>query len=165
MLTLNPNFRDLPQCLNLSGVRYLVLGGYAVNYHGHHRNTKNIDIWISTDALNADRVSRALQQFGFAAANVPASKFRDRRTVHAFGRAPLRVDLLTNPSGVEFDACFERRIEASLEGVRVPFISLEDLKENKKASGRHQDLADLESLPGNTKPAAQSKTKSRKRRR
>jgi predicted nucleotidyltransferase len=151
MISLNPNFRDLLQCLNSNAVRYLVLGGYAVNFHGYHRNTKDIDIWIATDDENSHRVSQALQQFGFAPANVMASRFRDKATVHAFGREPFRVDLLTNPSGVDFDDCFKRRIETELEGVRVPFISLDDLKSNKSASGRAKDLADLEELPGTRK--------------
>lgn len=147
MLSLNQDFRDLLTCLNSAGVRYLVIGGYAVNYHGYHRNTKDIDIWIALEPGNARRVSTALQSFGFAAANVPYSRFLDVKAVHAFGREPFRVDLLLRPSGIDFESCYARRIEATLEGVRVPLISLEDLRQNKRASGRTKDLADIENLP------------------
>ena len=148
MISLDPNFRELLQLLNSEGVRYLVVGGYAVNFHGHHRNTKDLDVWITTDQQNAERVSRALQRFGFSAASVPATNFTQKGKIHMFGREPVRVDILTDPSGVDFDACYERRIEAELEGVRVPFLALADLRANKRAAGRTRDQADLESLPG-----------------
>lgn len=67
MVSLNPDFRELLQLLNSEGVRYLVVGGYAVNFHGHHRNTKDLDVWIATDPRNAESLSRALQRFGFSA--------------------------------------------------------------------------------------------------
>jgi hypothetical protein len=124
-----------------------VVGGYAVNQYGYHRNTKDIDLWILVDPDNADRVSRALQKFGFPAASVPPANFLVTGRVHVFGREPFRVDLLTNPSGIDFAACYPRRVEVNLDGVQVPFIALADLRANKKASGRAKDLADLEGLP------------------
>jgi predicted nucleotidyltransferase len=147
MISLNRDFRDLLNCLNSAGVRYMVIGGYAVNFHGYHRNTKDIDIWIALERDNAARVSRALKDFGFAPATVPASKFLDRKAVHAFGREPFRVDLLTAPDGIEFEACYPRRVEVMLDGIKVPFIGLQDLRENKQATGRLRDLADVENLP------------------
>ena len=89
----------------------------------------------------------ALQAFGFSASSVPYKKFLDVTSIHAFGREPIRVDLLLKPSGVDFESCYARRIEAKLEGVSVPVISLKDLRQNKGASGRTKDLADLENLP------------------
>src|SRR5947207_999675 len=102
MQKIHPDFLDLLKCLNSAGVRYLILGGYAVNFHGHHRNTADIDIWIAIDPENAARVSQALQAFGFAPTNVPPSQFTQRGPVFMFGRKPTRIDLLTSPSGVEF---------------------------------------------------------------
>jgi hypothetical protein len=99
------------------------------------------------DADNAERVSRALQRFGFAPESVPAAKFMTKGQIHVFGREPFRVDILTDPSGIDFDACYARRVEAELDGVCVPFLALADLKANKRASGRLRDLADLEELP------------------
>lgn len=146
MIQLNADFRDLLACLNSSGVRYLVIGGYAVNYYGHHRNTKDIDIWIAIEPDNARRVAKAMETFGFASRNVSYTRFLEPKSVHSFGREPFRVDILANPSGVDFETCYARRIEATLEGVRIPFISIEDLKVNKRASGRLRDLDDLEKL-------------------
>ena len=147
MRDLHPDFRDLFALLNSEGVRYLVIGGYAVNFHGYHRNTKDVDIWIALEQANADRVSRALQRFGFSSASVPASGFLERGRVFIFGREPIRVDILNDPSGVEFEACYSRRVEIELEGVRMPFISLSDLRQNKTACNRIQDQADLHNLP------------------
>ena len=79
MTTLAQDFRDLVKCLNSTNVRYLVVGGYAVNFHGHHRNTADFDVWLAVDPDNAQRVSKALQMFGFNAASVPPSLAASRR--------------------------------------------------------------------------------------
>jgi predicted nucleotidyltransferase len=147
MLTLDPNFKELLNALNSAKVKFLVVGGYAVNFHGYHRNTADIDIWIAVDPHNAKRVSEALQRFGFPAKSVPPEEFQQRGNISRFGRPPLRVDILTDPSDLDFEECYKRRKVATLEGVKVPFISLEDLKRNKKAAGRTKDRADLENLP------------------
>lgn len=161
MTTLDPNFRDLLACLNSAGVRYLVVGGYAVNFHGHHRNTADFDIWLAIDPANARRVSKALRAFGFAARTVPPSRFARKGPIHAFGRKPWRVDLLSEPSGVEFDACYARRVESDVDGLRIPWISLEDLITNKRASGRLKDLADVESLEEGTRSSPTTRKKKR----
>ena len=161
MRRLDQNFKDLLECLNCAGARYLVLGGYAVNFHGYHRNTKDIDVWIAIDPENAERVSIALQHFGFPASRVPPSRFLVKGIIHAFGREPLRVDILSDPSGVEFEECFARRVETTLDGIRVAFISLDDLRTNKRASGRPKDLADVVELSSRPipKPSASSPRK------
>jgi len=159
MKSLNPDFRDLLNCLNSAGVRYLVIGGYAVNFYGLHRNTKDIDIWIALEPENAKRISRALQEFGFAATSVPASKFKDRKAVHAFGREPFRVDLITDPDGVEFESCYKNRVVADLDAIKIPFISLADLRANKLASGRLRDLDDAEQLERDAKKPAGKRSK------
>jgi hypothetical protein len=164
MRSLSPDFRELLELLNSAGVRYLVLGGYAVNFHGHHRNTKDLDVWIAVDADNAGRVSQALQHFGFPAASVPSSHFLQKGKIFIFGREPFRVDILTDPSGVDFEFCYGRRVEAELDGVRIPFISLEDLRTNKTASGRLRDLADVENLPAQpTPPGPRKRTRKQRR--
>jgi hypothetical protein len=108
-------------------------------------------------------VSTALQQFGFPASSVPPSRFLAKGMIHVFGREPLRVDILADPSGVQFEDCFPRRVDATLDGVRVPFISLDDLRANKRASGRPKDLADVHELSGPpfSKPAAPTSKKLR----
>ena len=146
-ISLDPNFRDFIGLLNSDGVRYLLLGGYAVNYHGHHRFTGDIDFWIAIDPENRQGVSAALQQFGFPAESVKPDSFAEPGKVHMFGVRPLRVDLLTGPSGVEFDECYERRVTDTLDGVEVSIISLGDLRRNTIASGQDKDISDLKRLP------------------
>lgn len=133
--------------MNSAEVRYLILGGYAVNYHGHHRTTGDLDLWIAVDTQNAARVSQVLQDFGFPAASVPPDAFLQVGKVFRFGSRPVRIELLTQPTGVEFESCYLRRVLAELDGVSVPIIHLADLKQNKRASGRTKDIADLENLP------------------
>ena len=162
MKALDPNFRALLNCFNSAGVRYLLIGGYAVNFHGHHRNTKDLDLWIAVSPENADLVSAALQEFGFTAASVSREKFLARGAVYSFGRAPFRVDILTAPSGVEFDGCYGRRIDATIDGIQVPVISLDDLHQNKLASGRTRDLADIENIQ--RKKSQKAKKKPRRKR-
>jgi hypothetical protein len=82
-----------------------------------------LDVWLAVDSENARRASEALQAFGFSARSVPSSKFLDRQAVFAFGREPFRVDLLMDPSGVDFEECYQRRVQAVLEGISIPFIS------------------------------------------
>jgi predicted nucleotidyltransferase len=161
MATVNlfPDFRELLESLNSAGVRYLILGGYAVIHYGYRRATDDLDIWIAIDSDNAQRVSRALQEFGgFAANKVKPSTFRAKGRVFVLGREPVRVDLLTEPSAVDFDACYSRKNIVDWDGVKVPLIAFEDLKVNKRASGRAKDLADLDNLPP-SRPTKSSRPK------
>ena len=146
-IKLDPHFKEFIALLNSEGVRYLLLGGYAVNYYGHQRFTGDIDFWISTDIANAERVSAALQRFAFPAESVPPEQFTVPNKVHIFGVIPARVDLLTGPSGVDFEECYARRVVSQIDGIELSIISLEDLWKNKEASGRDKDLSDLKHLP------------------
>ena len=153
-----PDFKAFLESLNSEGVKYLLLGGYAVIHYGYRRSTDDLDVWIATDAENAEKVSRVLQSFGgFSKSKVNPSMFQTRGKVFIFGREPVRIDILTSPAGVDFADCYARRGEVDWDGVKVPLISFEDLKRNKSASGRAKDLADLEGLPptqiGAKKPA------------
>jgi predicted nucleotidyltransferase len=143
-----PDFKEFLRSLNSARVKYLLVGGYAVIHHGYRRATDDLDIWIAVDPANARRVSRVLQQFfGFSANEVPETMFLERGRIFMIGREPARIDLLTAPSGIEFAQCYRRRKRAVWDGIRVPLLSLEDLRKNKAASGRPKDLADLYNLP------------------
>ena len=143
-----PDFREFLKSLNLNGVRYLLLGGYAVIHYGYRRVTDDLDVWIAVDRENAERVSQTLREFGgFSPGQVKARMFLSAGKVFVFGREPVRIDILTAPSGLDFEACYSRRNEVLWDGVKVPLISFDDLKRNKKASGRAKDVADLENLP------------------
>ncbi len=143
---LNQDFKEFIESLNANQVRYLVVGGYAVALHGYPRYTKDLDIWIESIPENAARLVLALDAFGFGSLGLQAQDFLEPDQIIQLGYPPNRVDLMTSVPGVQFDPCYDARVEVSIEGVNVNFIDLENLKKNKKASGRLQDLADLEKL-------------------
>jgi len=145
-MILNPDFKEFFQLLNVLDVRYLIVGGYAVAYHGYPRYTKDIDIWIWVNPENAERIVKALRDFGFESLNLKASDFLEPETIIQLGYAPNRIDLIMGLPGVDFEDCYAQRVEVEIEEVRLMFIDLESLKKSKKASGRLQDLADLENL-------------------
>ena len=142
---LPPDFREFLQLLNSHEVRYMLVGGYAVGFYGYPRATADMDIWVATDAKNVESVLAALTEFGFA--EVAPEVFAKEKQVLRMGVPPLRIELLTGVSGVEFENCYSQRAVVNLGGVEVSLIGLEDLKVNKAASGRHKDLNDLEHLP------------------
>src|ERR1700733_1319692 len=150
------DFREFLKSLNLADVKYLVVGGYAVIHYGYHRMTDDLDIWIATDAANSAKISKVLQSFGgFPASAVKPSMFQAHRSVFMFGREPVRIDILTNPDGLDFESSYAARNETLWDGINVPLLSLEHLKRNKQASGRAKDLADLANLPApKSKPGA-----------
>jgi hypothetical protein len=148
MEDLYPDFKDFLKLLNRAKIRYLMIGGYAVNFYGHHRNTVDLDIWIAVDKLNASRLSQVWQRFaGFTEEEVPPSLFLHKGAMFRFGRKPALIELVTEISGVSFKQCYARRQVAIISRIKVPTISLPDLKKNKRASGRPKDLDDLENLP------------------
>ena len=146
LMDLNPDFKEFIQLLNAHNVRYLVVGGYAVAFHGYPRNTKDIDIWLWLDPANADRLLRALADFGFASLGFRAADFLEPDQIIQLGYPPARIDLLTTIPGVDFEDCYASRLEVQVGDVTVNLIDLENLKRNKRASGRRQDLLDLENL-------------------
>lgn len=143
---LNQDFREFVQSLNDNEVRYLVIGGYAVALHGHPRYTKDIDIWIQMTPENANRMVAALNDFGFGSLGLRAEDFLVLDQVIQLGYPPSRIDLFTSPPGVDFETCYNSRVQTVIDGVAVSFIDLENLKKSKRAAGRLQDLADLENL-------------------
>lgn len=143
---LNQDFKEFLQSLNNNGVRYLVIGGYAVAFHGHPRYTKDLDVWVSMSPENAANMVKALDEFGFGSLGLKADDFVSPDQIVQLGYPPSRIDILTTPSGVDFDTCYAARVQTEIDGVLVYFIDLENLKRNKKATGRHQDLADVEKL-------------------
>ncbi|MDQ3254642.1 MAG: nucleotidyltransferase [Acidobacteriota bacterium] len=143
---LNRDFREFIQSLNDNDVRHMIVGGYAVALHGHPRYTKDIDVWIEMSAENAARMIAALEQFRFGSLGLTAADFLVPQQVVQLGQPPNRIDILVKLSGVEFEACYKSRITVDIDGVAVSIINLEDLKKNKRAAGRLQDLADVENL-------------------
>ncbi len=145
---LPPDFREFFQLLNANRVEYLLVGGYAVGYHGYPRATVDLDVWVATSPENAHRLLAALEQFGFGKdAGTSIELLTQPGNVIRMGSPPLRIEIQTVISGVGFAECYSRRVMAGLDGVPVSVISAEDLKANKRAAGRLKDLNDLENLP------------------
>jgi hypothetical protein len=144
---LTADFKEFLRLLNASSVDYLLVGGYAVGLHGYPRSTVDLDIWIRATSVNAERVLTAVRAFGFDLPLLQSRLFVDPRSIIRFGVPPFRIEVMTAIDGVEFDSCRGRAVEFDIDGLPVPVISLADLKVNKRAAGRHKDLADLDNLP------------------
>ncbi len=144
---LSPDFKEFLKLLDAHQVEYLLIGGYAVSYHGYPRATVDMDIWIALQPANAERIVAVLKEFGFDLPELSPELFLKEWQVIRLGVPPVRIELATTVSGVNFNECYAERLTDILDGVKVNLISLKHLKINKKASGRHQDLADLENLP------------------
>lgn len=145
-MQLSRDFREFVACCVARDVRFLIVGGYALAAHGHPRYTKDLDVWLWIDAGNAERLVGALADFGFASVGLVPGDFTQPGVVVQLGHPPLRIDLLTSIDGVTFDECWPAQVVIDVGGIAVPFIDVEHLIVNKRASGRLQDLADAEVL-------------------
>ena len=144
---LQPDFSAFLRLLHTHRVEYLLVGGYAVAYHGYPRMTDDLDVWVRPTPENAERVVAALREFGFDVPALTPVLFTKQRQITRMGVEPQRLEILTSISGVDFDTCWAERVEEEWDGVPVRILSLRHLRQNKRASGRHKDLADLENLP------------------
>jgi hypothetical protein len=140
------DFKEFLELLIKHKAEYLVVGGYAVGVHGHPRFTGDLDIWLNPTYENAINIKKAVDEFGFGASDLKIEYFTKENNVIQLGYPPLRIDLLTNIDGVNFNECFKNKIVVDIEDIPVNFISYQDLVKNKKATGRNRDLDDLENM-------------------
>lgn len=145
MLT-SSEFRELLSIFSDHKVRFLIVGGYAVMKYSEPRFTKDLDLWIAIDQQNASAVYESLKEFGAPLSGLTVEDFTDTSSFYQMGRAPLRIDILMSIPGVEFEAAWLKREVMMLDNVALPFISRDDLIKAKQASGRPQDLLDVEAL-------------------
>lgn len=146
-IKLAADFSDFLKLCLQNEVRFMVIGGYAVIHHSRPRYTGDLDLWIDASLENAERVVTVLQEFGFPPDAVSIGMITEGKKIIRMGFEPMRLELFTSIPGIEFSACYQRRDLVKVGRMMVPFISLEDLKINKLASGRPKDLQDLEELP------------------
>jgi predicted nucleotidyltransferase len=146
-MVLPPDFKEFLNLLKSKNIRYLLIGGYAVGYHGYPRSTNDMDIWIPKDNETAEKMVIALKDFGFDAPQLSKELFLRENNVVRMGVAPIRIEIFTAISGVSFNDCYQQRVVDEIDGIKVNIINLEQLKINKKASARHKDLDDIENLP------------------
>ena len=144
--TLPPDFKEFLKLLKEHDVRYLLIGGYAVGYHGYARATDDMDIWVAIHPDNAQKLVSALKVFGLDDPNLTPELFLQKPKIIRMGFPPMRLEITTSVSGVDFEECYQTRIIDKLDDIEVNFIDLEHLKKNKMASGRAKDIADLENL-------------------
>ncbi len=138
------DFKEFINFLNKNRVRYLLVGGWAIGIHGQPRATKDIDFLVAIDDENMVMLQRALLEFG--APPFAPEQFKEKGSVYRMGRPPIQIDIINQADGIEIDECYGRREVIVIDGTEVSLISREDLLANKKASGRLQDLADIEKL-------------------
>ena len=140
------DFKEFVGLLNSHDVEYLVVGAYAVGVHGRPRYTGDLDVWIRPTPENARRLIHVLEAFGFGTLGLKQSDFSQDRRVIELGYPPFRIDLITFATGLDFEKCWPNRLTIEYAGVLTAFIGLDDLKTNKKATGRPKDLGDLDEL-------------------
>jgi predicted nucleotidyltransferase len=145
-IRLPADFRDFLKLLNSHRVDYLLVGGYAVCFHGYYRNTGDMDFWIAIHPENAARMVAVIREFGFATPELEDRLFLEKGKIIRLGVEPLRIGILTEISGCDFAECFGRRVETQIDGLPVNLISLPDLLQNKRQAGRLKDLNDAKEL-------------------
>jgi hypothetical protein len=145
-MELNPDFKEFIGLLNLNNVEYIVVGGYAVGFHGHPRYTGDIDFWIAISKENAQKVMKVFEAFGFGHLSIQVEDLLNEDLIIQLGYEPNRIDILTSVTGLNFKECFNSRIVANFDEFYLNFIDLRSLRKNKAATGRAKDLGDLENL-------------------
>ena len=145
-MELNQDFKEFVELLNVNDVRYLVIGGYAVNFHGYPRYTKDLDFWIWLNEKNIDNLLTVLQAFGFGAMGLSKEDFNDPNNVIQLGYEPYRIDILVSVEGLVFEQCFEHRSVSDFEGTLLNYLNIDDLIKAKLNAARPQDLADADKL-------------------
>ena len=140
------DFKEFIGFLNTNNVKYLLVGGCAVGLYGNPRATNDIDFLISVDDDNLKKLKKAVYEVG--APTIDMTHFKETGNFFRMGRSPIQIDIITEASGIDINECYSRRNVITIEGIDISVISKEDLIKNKKASGRHRDLADVENLEG-----------------
>lgn len=143
---LSKDFKEFIALLNKNEVQYLIVGGYAVAIHGYPRYTKDLDIWIALSPENADKILKVLDDFGFGGLNLTAEDFTQPNQIIQLGFPPNRIDIITSLTGVDFNNCYGTKLAVDFDGVKILIIDRINLKKNKLATGRPQDLADAANI-------------------
>lgn len=145
-MVLHQDYKELLELLNNNKVEYLVVGAFALGFYGSPRNTGDIDIWIDVNQDNAKRMAKSLADFGVESLGYKDKDFLEKNSVIQIGVPPVRIDILTSISGVEFKEAVVNKETIVIDGIEVDYISKNDFIKNKKASGRLKDLADIEAI-------------------
>lgn len=142
----SPDFREFVELLHHHKVKYLITGGYAVGVYGHPRYTGDLDFWVEATIENGENLVKVFNDFGLASFNLTPQHFAKPEQIVQIGYPPYRIDVITSIDGVAFEDAYPNKNVVEVDGMPVSFIGLEDLKINKRASGRGKDLEDLKQL-------------------
>jgi predicted nucleotidyltransferase len=144
----NDDFKDFIECLNKSGVKYILVGGYAVIIRGYSRSTGDMDVWVEKSQDNYQKLLHAIISFGLPPFAIPKDQFfSEDYDVFSFGRPPFAIEILTAVKGIDFEVAFEKSTMEMINEIQVRVVHLNHLIAAKKAAGRHKDFNDLENLP------------------
>lgn len=143
---LNADFKEIISAFNGASVEYMVVGAYAVAAHGLPRATGDIDLWVRPSGSNAERVWRALSEFGAPLDQFTVGDFSAPDTIVQFGVVPNRIDILTSIEAVEFEDAWPERLQVTMDGIEMSVVGRNHLLRNKRAVGRPQDIADADRL-------------------
>jgi len=145
-MTLDKDFEDFVFLLNKYDVNYMIIGGYALAFHGRPRHTGDLDIWIDISEENAQKMFGVINEFGLASLGLQADDFLQKGIITQIGYPPLRIDILNEIDGVEFNDAYNNKLIIDIDGLPISYISLDDLIKNKQVSGRQRDLSDVSEL-------------------
>jgi hypothetical protein len=145
-MTLDPDFEDFIKLLNLHQVDYMIIGGYAMAFHGKPRYTGDLDIWIDISEMNAQKMLLVIRDFGFSSLGFEKEDFLRENLINQLGYPPLRIDILTSIDGISFKNAYPQKKVIMIDDFTANYIGLIDLIQNKNASGRQQDLVDVQTL-------------------
>ena len=151
-MEIQPDFKELLALFNEQNVEYLIVGGYALAFHGTPRYTGDLDIFVRPDPSNAQRILKSLALFGFGSLGLAAADFENPERVIQLGEPPVRIDLITSITGVPWEEAFSSRVSGNYDDIPVYFLGRESFIRNKRAIGRAKDLADIEALDGHRGP-------------
>jgi predicted nucleotidyltransferase len=145
-MTLDKDFEDFVALLNKHNVTYMVVGGYALAFHGKPRHTGDLDIWIDMSVENAEKMVSVMDEFGMASLGMKPSDFLVQGGIAQIGYPPLRIDILNEIDGIDFKDAWPNKLIIDVDGLPVNYIGLNDLIKNKRVSGRKQDISDVNEL-------------------
>src|ERR1700735_2814774 len=145
-MTLDKDFEDFVFLLNKHSIDYMVIGGYALAFHGKPRHTGDLDIWIDISEDNAQKMVKVISDFGMASLRIAPEDFLQKGGITQIGYPPLRIDILNEIDGVEFSEAYANMLIIDIDELKVNYIGLNDLKKNKQESGRKKEITDFSAL-------------------
>lgn len=145
-MTLEKDFEDFVALLNKHQVNYMIVGGYALAFHGKPRHTGDLDIWIDISEDNAEKMTAVIADFGMKSLGITSDDFLQKGIITQIGHPPLRIDILNEIDGVYFQDAYINKLIIDIDGLIINYIGLDDLIKNKQSSGRSQDLTDVKTL-------------------